>query len=62
LAGDPGFVNRAADNFHLKRGSRAIDKADPASKVGREPRPNGGRRNLGAYGGSVEATKSRGGA
>jgi hypothetical protein len=60
FAGDPGFVNRAADNFHLKRGSRAIDKADPASSVGREPRPNGGRRNLGAYGGSVEATKSRG--
>jgi hypothetical protein len=62
LAGDPGFVNRAATNFHLARSSKAIDAADPASPVGEEPRPNGGRRNIGAYGGSVEATTSRGGA
>jgi hypothetical protein len=55
LSGSPGFTR----DFNLARGSRAIDAADPKSKVGREPRPNGGRRNMGAYGGSVEATKSR---
>ncbi len=59
LSGDPRFANRAANNFHLAPGSKGIDAADPASKVGREPRPNGGRRNIGAYGGSVEATRSR---
>ena len=59
LTGDPGFVSRAANNFHLAPGSRAIDAADPASSVGLEQRPNGGRRNMGAYGGSVEATRSR---
>jgi hypothetical protein len=58
LTGAPGFVRPAANDFHLARGSKAIDAADPASAVGREPRPNGRRRNLGAYGGSVEATKS----
>ena len=62
LAGDPGFVDRAGNNFHLAAGSKAIDAADPGSAVGREPKPNGGRRNIGAYGGSVEGTKSRGGA
>jgi hypothetical protein len=59
LTGSPGFLRPGANDFHLARGSKAIDAADPASKVGREPRPNGGRRNMGAYGGSVEATKSR---
>ncbi len=29
LSGDPGFVDRKANNFHLARGSRAIDAADP---------------------------------
>lgn len=61
LSGDPGFRNRKANDFHLAPGSKAIDAADPGSSVGREPRPNGGRRNIGAYGGSVQATKSRGG-
>ena len=57
-SGIPGFVNPALGDFHLAPRSRAIDAADPASPVGSEPRPNGGRRNLGAYGGSREATRS----
>ncbi len=57
--GSPGFVNPAADDFHLASRSKAIDAADPASPVGSEPRPNGGRRNIGAYGGTREATRSR---
>lgn len=60
LSGSPGFANPARGDFHLARGSRAIDAANPASPVGPEPRPNGGRRNLGAYGGTREATRSRG--
>jgi hypothetical protein len=55
--GSPGFVS--GSDFHLAPGSRAIDAADPASPVGPEPNPNGGRRNLGAYGGSVQATPTR---
>jgi hypothetical protein len=56
LKGDAGFADVAADDFHLAPGSQAIDAADPKSPVGLEPEPNGGRRNIGAYGGSVEAT------
>ena len=61
LNGNPGFVDPATNDFHLAPGSQAIDAADPASAVGLEPQPNGGRRNIGAYGGSVEATTSGGG-
>lgn len=38
--------------------SPCIDAGDPASPVGHEPGPNGGRINLGAFGGTVEAGKS----
>jgi parallel beta-helix repeat protein len=38
--------------------SPCIDAGDPASPVGHEPAPNGGRINLGAYGGTAEASKS----
>jgi hypothetical protein len=38
--------------------SPAIDAGDPASPVGVEPFPNGGRINMGAYGGTAEASKS----
>lgn len=58
LTGNPGFVDAATNDFHLAAGSQAIDAADPDSPVGLEPVPNGGRRNMGAYGGSVEATTS----
>lgn len=38
--------------------SPCIDAGDPSSPVGDEPQPNGGRINMGAYGGTVEASKS----
>ena len=38
--------------------SRCIDGGDPTSAVGLEPAPNGDRVNMGAYGGTAEASKS----
>jgi predicted outer membrane repeat protein len=38
--------------------SPCIDAGDPAMPVGNEPEPNGGRINMGAYGGTTEASKS----
>lgn len=38
--------------------SPCIDAGDPASPVGGEPSPNGARINMGAYGGTGEASKS----
>ena len=39
--------------------SPLIDAGDPAAAVGAEPKPNGGRLNVGAYGGTAQASKSR---
>jgi hypothetical protein len=38
--------------------SPCIDAGDPNLPVGDEPEPNGGRINMGAYGGTAEASKS----
>lgn len=38
--------------------SLCIDAGDPSSPIGFEPFPNGGIINMGAYGGTVEASKS----
>ena len=38
--------------------SPCIDAGDPMSPIGQEPFPNGGRINMGAYGGTGEASKS----
>jgi predicted outer membrane repeat protein len=38
--------------------SPCIDTGDPNSPVGDEPEPNGSRINMGAYGGTTEASKS----
>jgi len=38
--------------------SPAIDAGNPATAYDREPAPNGGRINLGRYGGTAEASKS----
>ncbi len=38
--------------------SPCIDAGDPASPLSDEPLPNGGRINLGVYGGTAEASKS----
>jgi len=41
--------------------SPCIDAGDPQNSVGAEPFPHGGRVNMGAYGGTTEASKSFGG-
>jgi hypothetical protein len=38
--------------------SPCIDAGDPNSPIGDEPFPNGGRINIGAYGGTAQASKS----
>ena len=38
--------------------SPCLDAGDPESSLGKEPDPNGSRVNLGAYGGTEEASKS----
>jgi len=45
------FVNDGAN-------SPAIDAGNPSSAYANEPKPNGGRVNLGCYGNTVEASKS----
>ena len=40
--------------------SPCIDRGDPDSSYDREPYPNGGRINMGAYGSTPEASKSNG--
>ncbi len=44
----------------MQHGSPCIDTGDPASDYSNEPEPNGGRINIGAYGGTAEATTSDG--
>jgi len=39
--------------------SRGIDGGDPATALGAEPSPNGGIINIGTYGGTTQASKSR---
>jgi hypothetical protein len=71
---NPLFVNPNAEDFHLKSQygrwaptagwvydmvtSPAIDKGKPIDDFSKEPLPNGGRIDLGAYGNMVEASKS----
>ncbi len=38
--------------------SPCLDRGDPEASVGREPAPNAGVVNMGAYGGTTEASKS----
>jgi hypothetical protein len=40
--------------------SPCLDAGDPTSDLADEPEPNGGRINLGAYGGTAQASKSPG--
>ena len=68
---DPLFVNAAGYDYHLKStkgswhngawtadaaNSPCIDMADPADGIGSEPAPNGGRINMGAFGGTSQAS------
>jgi hypothetical protein len=51
---DPNSQSWRMDNVT----SPCIDAGDPNSPVGEEPEPNGGRINMGAYGGTAQASKS----
>jgi hypothetical protein len=59
---DPLFVDVRHGDFHLKADgwdlSPCINTGDPFADCSLEPAPNGGRINMGAYGGTEEATSS----
>lgn len=50
---DPGFGRWVSDQVH----SPCIDTGDPSASVGDEPPPNGNRINMGAYGGTKQASQ-----
>ena len=71
LARDPLFVDRANGDFHLQSmggswhggaftadllNSPCLDAGDPSASVEAEPAPNGARINLGADGGTAQAS------
>lgn len=51
---DPATLRWVSDSDS----SPCIDAGDPSASVGDEPAPNGGRINMGAYGGTKEASHS----
>jgi len=53
-----GFADLAGRNLQVAGAQPSTDRGDPADAVGDEPAPNGGRINLGAFGGTVEAETS----
>ena len=53
---DPLFVDPANNDFHLQSQSPCIDAGNPNDDYSKEPQPNGGRINMGAYGNTSEAT------
>jgi hypothetical protein len=57
---DTMFVNpiRYPFDFHLLSTSPCVNAGDPFADYSLEPAPNGGRINIGTYGGTVEATSS----
>ncbi len=58
IKNNPLFADPANGDYHLLAGSPCIDAGDPTTSVGSEPLPNGGRINMGAYGGTAEASTS----
>jgi outer membrane protein assembly factor BamB len=52
------FANAAAHDYRLVGPQPSTDRGDPADAVGDEPTPNGGRINLGAFGGTGDAELS----
>jgi hypothetical protein len=58
VSADPLFRDSGGHDFHLVFASPCIDAGNPASDFSREPLPNGGRANIGAYGNTAEAQVS----
>jgi hypothetical protein len=58
ISADPLFADTNANDYHLLPESLLIDAGDPSSDWSNEPRPNGGRINMGAYGNTSEASCS----
>ena len=58
IEADPLFTGGIPFDFHLEPLSPCVDAGDPSSDWSLEPVPNGGRVNLGAYGGTAEASSS----
>ncbi len=56
IKADPMFL--APGSYRLHPDSPCIDAGDPAETTGEEPLPNGARINMGAYGGTVQATRT----
>ena len=56
ISEDPMFEAPESGNLHLESGSPCIDRGSPESDCSIEPRPNGCRVNMGAYGNTDEAT------
>ena len=52
------FVDLAGRNLLITGPQPSTDEGDPADDVGAEPAPNGGRINLGAFGGTADAETS----
>ena len=52
------FVDLAGRNLLIAGPQPSTDQGDPADDAGAEPTPNGGRVNLGAFGGTADAETS----
>ncbi len=52
------FADLAARDLRMTSSQPSTDRGDPADAVGAEPAPNGGRINLGAFGGTADAEVS----
>jgi hypothetical protein len=52
------FIDLGGHNFLLPGPGASTDQGDPTDDVGQEPTPNGGRINLGAFGGTSDAELS----
>jgi parallel beta-helix repeat protein len=54
----PVFLDLIGEDYHLSPSSTSLDAGQTGGDIIEEPAPNGGRRNLGAYGGTSAATTS----
>jgi hypothetical protein len=58
FSGSVSFADLGNYDLRLLAAGESTDKGDPADVVGTEPAPNGGRINLGAFGGTADAETS----